>query len=148
MLYTLWTKNICRFVVHGHFWTMCQSLTQFGKGRQIHQCHANSGRGPIVLWLIMERSQNIPGLGSRISKFRDIHFIYFGTDINHWMFQGDRLFGVAMTSIQTFSEVRSLDVIWWPDLEWPGPEIFRCAEKMHEQVNQKRWRCAPPFLRY
>ena len=33
-----------------------------------------------------------------------------------------------MTSIQTFSEVRSLDVTWLPDLEWPGYEIFAtCA---------------------
>ena len=33
-------------------------------------------------WLIMERSQNWPDLGSPISKFRDIHFIDTGTDIN------------------------------------------------------------------
>ena len=31
---------------------------------------------------------------------------------------------------------------WWPDLEWPGSEIsIKCAEKMYEQVCQKR----PPF---
>ena len=35
-----------------------------------------------------------------------------GTDINRWKFQGDRAFGVAMTSIQTFSEVMSLDMTW------------------------------------
>ena len=28
--------------------------------------------------------------------------------------QGDQPFGVAMTSIQTFSDVRSLDVTWSP----------------------------------
>ena len=32
-------------------------------------------------------------------------------------FQGDRTFGVVMTSIHTSSEVRFLDVTWWPDLE-------------------------------
>ena len=45
--------------------------------------------------------------------------------INHWKFQGNRSFGVALTSIQTFYEVRSLDVAWWPDLAWPGSEIFK-----------------------
>ena len=90
-------------------------------------------------WLIMERSQNWHDLRSPISKFRDIRFIDTGTDINRWKFQGDRSFGVAMTNIQSFSEVRSLDVTWWPDLEWPGSEIFtKCAEKMYEQVYQKR----------
>ena len=49
----------------------------------------------------------------------------------------------------TFSEVRSLDVTWWPDLEGPGCEIFTTgAEKMYKQVCQKRRRAAPPFLRY
>ena len=71
-------------------------------------------------------------------------YTYWYTDINCWKFQGDRSFGVALTSIQTFSEVRSLDVTWWPDLEWPESEIFTtCAEKMYEQTYQKR-----PLLRY
>ena len=52
------------------------------------------------------------------------------TDIKHWRYQGDRSFGVAMTNIQSFSEVRSLDASWWPDLEWPGSEILTiCAER-------------------
>ena len=100
-------------------------------------------------WLIMERSQNWPDLRSPISKFRDIRFIDTGTDINRWKFQGNRLFGVAMTNIRSFSEVRSLDVTWWPDHEWPGSEIFtKCAEKMYEQLCQKRRRSAPPFFNY
>ena len=97
----------------------------------------------------MERLQNWPDLRSRISKFWDIRFIDTGTDINRWKFQGDRSFGVAMTNIQSFSEVRSLDVTWWPDLEWPGSEIFtKCAEKMYEQLCQKRRRSTPPFSSY
>ena len=97
----------------------------------------------------MERSQNWPDLRSSISKFRDIRFIDTGTDINRWKFQGDRSFGVAMTNIQSFSEERSLDVTWWPDLEWPGSEIFtKFAEKMHKQLCQKRRRSAPPFSSY
>ena len=104
--------------------------------------------------LIMENSQNWPSLGSLVSKFRDIHFIDTVTDISRWKVQGDRSFGVmtsikvqgdrsfgVMTSIQTFSEVRSFDVTWWPDLEWPGSEIFTTrAKNMYEQVHQKRRR--------
>ena len=92
-------------------------------------------------WLIIERSQNWPDLGSLISKLRDTHFIGAGIDINFSKFQGDRAFGVARTSIQTFSEVRSR-----PDLERPRSETFTCAEKMYEQVCQKRWRGAPLFF--
>ena len=81
----------------------------------------------------------------RVTKFRDIHFIDTGTDINCWMFQGDWAFGVAMMSIQTVSEVRSLDVTCWPDLEWPGSETFTCAENPYEQIYQKRRRiCEKP----
>ena len=48
--------------------------------------------------------------------------------------QGDRSLGVAMTSIQS-SEVRSRDVIWWLDIEWPVSEIFTTyAERMYEPV--------------
>ena len=59
----------------------------------------------------MEKSQNGPDLESRISKFRDKNFIDIGTDTS-WKFQGDRTFGAAMTSIQTFPKVGSLDVTW------------------------------------
>ena len=83
-------------------------------------------------WLIMERSQNWPDIRSPISKFRYVCFIDTGADINRWKFQGNRSVGVALTSIQTFYEVRSLDVTWWPDLAWPGSEIFTTyAEKMY-----------------
>ena len=43
---------------------------------------------------------------------------------------------IALTSIQTFfSEVRPLDVAWWPDLERPGSEIFTtCVGKMCKKV--------------
>ena len=93
----------------------------------------------LVMTLVMERSQIWPDLGSRISNFRDISFIDTGTNINRWKFQCDQAIGVAMTNIQTFLEVRSLDVVWWPDCEWPGCEIFTtCAKKMYEQVCQKR----------
>ena len=50
---------------------------------------------------------------------------YQSLEVSRW----SRAFGVAMTSIQTFSGVRWLDVIWWPDIKWPGSD-------------------APPFLQY
>ena len=37
--------------------------------------------------------------------------------------------------------MRALDVTWWPDLVWPGSEIFTTyAEKMYDKVCQKRRR--------
>ena len=100
-------------------------------------------------WLIMERSQAWPDLGSPILKSRDKKFIDSLTDINLVKFQGDRSLGVAMAIVRTFSEARTLDITWWPELEWPGSEIFTtCAEKMYEQLCQKRRRSAPPFFSY
>ena len=35
-------------------------------------------------------------------------------------------------------------MIWWPDHEWPGSEIFtKCAEKIYEQLCQKQRRHFP-----
>ena len=97
----------------------------------------------------MERSQNWPDLRSPISKFWDIHFINTLACSNHWKFQGNRYVSVALRNIQTFYEVRALDVTWWPDLAWPGSEVFTtCAEKMYDKVCQKRRRVATPFLSY
>ena len=80
-------------------------------------------------WLpIMEKLQNCPDLRSPIYKFRDVNFIDTVTHNNCWKCQGDRSVGVAMTIFQTFSEVRSLDVTWCPDLERTRSEIFTCAE--------------------
>ena len=98
-------------------------------------------------WLIMKRSQNWPDLTSPISKFGDIHFIDTITSINRWKYQGNRLVGVALTSIQTFYEVRSLDVACWHNLAWPGSETFTTyVEKMHDKVCQKRRHCATQFF--
>ena len=73
-----------------------------------------------------------------------MHFIDAVTNISRWKFQGDRSFGVAMTSIQAFSEAMSLDVTWWPDLEWPGSKILHnmCGKDVCTGVP------APPFSRY
>ena len=76
-------------------------------------------------WLIMERSLNWPNIGTRISKFQDIHFIDTGTDINHPL-KVSTCSGIRCSydEHQTFSEAMTLDVTWWPDLWWPGFEIF------------------------
>ena len=92
-------------------------------------------------WLIMERSQNWLYLMSPISKFWDRHLAGTCTyiPINRWKFQGNHSVGVALTSIQTFYEVMSLDVSWWPDLAWSGSEIFTTyAKNMYDKVCQKR----------
>ena len=82
-------------------------------------------------WLIMKKMQNWPDLRSSIWKFRRINFIHAATHINLYNFQGDRSVGVAMTSI-LFSDLRSLDVTWWPDLWGPGSEIFTYAKKLYK----------------
>ena len=100
-------------------------------------------------WLVMVRSQNRPDFRSQISKFRNIHFIHTIALSNLWKFQSDRSLGVAMADIETFYEVRSLEVTWWPDLEWPWSEIITTYVKlMYDKVCQKRWRSEPLFLRY
>ena len=84
----------------------------------------------------MEMSQSWPDLGSPISQFRDKHFIATVTDINRWKFQGlqgDPSFGVAMTSVQTFSEVMS----------WPGDlTLSEMGLKLSHVRNKCMKRCA------
>ena len=69
---------------------------------------------------------------------RDIPSIDTVMDSNRWKFQNDRFVGVATTSTQAFSKVRSLGVTCCPDFKWPGSEIFTSAERMYEQVYKKR----------
>ena len=74
-----------------------------------------------------------------ISKFWKKHFIETLTCINRWKLRGNRSVGVALTSIQTFYEVRLLGVSWWPNLAWPVSERFTThAEKMHDKACKKR----------
>ena len=52
-------------------------------------------------------------------------------------------------SITNFKEVGSLDLTCWPDLRWPGVNIFRkVAERMADMVCKKRRRGAPLSFRY
>ena len=83
---------------------------------------------------------------SPMSKFRDVCTFYrYCYSYQLLEVSGSRSVGVAMTSIQTFSDVRSLDVTWWPGLERPGSENFTCAEMMYDQVCQK-WRREAPLV--
>ena len=71
-------------------------------------------------------------LGHRFPNW-DINSIDTVTCIHRWKFQGNRWVGVAMTIIQTFYEVRSLDVTWWPVLVWPG------SENLHNICGKHVW---------
>ena len=82
-------------------------------------------------WLIMERLQSWPNLGSRISKFRDMHAIDNGMNINRRKFQGGQAFGVAMTSIQTFSEVKSLSLCECCECFDKWPQIHKMRNNRH-----------------
>ena len=101
--------------------------------------------------LIMARSQKWSDLRSPISKFRDACFIYTVTYINRWSVQGDQSFGVAMTSIQTFSEVRSLDVtchlMTWPWVTWVWNFHNMCEKDVWTGVPKMR-RGVSLFFRY
>ena len=57
-------------------------------------------------------------------------FIDTGTNTNRWKFGGDRAFGVAMTSIQTF--------LRWGHLTWPGDLTLRDMGLKFSQLVRKR----------
>ena len=78
----------------------------------------------------------------KISRYTFHKFIDTVTDINRCKFQGDRSFGVAMMNIKTFSEVRSLAVTWWPDLECLGLKLSQYVRK--RCMN----RCAKNYRRF
>ena len=134
-------SNRCRIEYRKFCVDICSKRELFWKNQQGEADSAPPSGARVK----MERSQTWPDLGSPISKFRDKHFMDTVTDINHWKFQGDRSFGLAMANIQFFSEVRSLDVTWWPDLESPGSEILQHVWK---RMNRCAKMGAPPFFRY
>ena len=100
-------------------------------------------------WLIMGWSWKWPDLRSTVWKIRDIQFVDTDAPTSFWKFDKVLSNTLDVTRPQTFCEVGSFDLAWWPDLRWPGVEIFpKVAEKMRDKLRQKRRRCAPPFLRY
>ena len=69
--------------------------------------------------------------------------------MKRWRFETNRISSVATAQPQSQKPVFNFDLTWWPDLWWPGAEIFtQCSKFNCEQVLKKWWRCAPPFFRY
>ena len=54
--------------------------------------------------------------------------------ITRWKVRCDRSVGIIMTTILTFSEVRSLILTWWPELERLGSAVFTCAEHVWTDI--------------
>ena len=97
----------------------------------------------------MVRSRNWPDLWLQISKIRDIQSVGIYDLMKRWKFETNRISRVATAQPQSQKPVFDFDLTWWPDLWWPGVEIFTQGVKFNsEQVLKKWWRCAPPFFRY
>ena len=100
-------------------------------------------------WLIMVRSRKWPDLWLQISKIRDIQVVGICDLMKRWRFETNRISSVATAQPQSQKPVFYFDLTWWPDLWWPGAEIFTQGVKFNcEQVLKKWRRCAPPFFRY
>ena len=96
----------------------------------------------------MVRSRNWPDLWWQISKIRDIQVVGIYDLMKRW-FETNRISSVATAQPQSQKPVFDFDLTWWPDLWWPGTEIFTQGVKFNcEQVLKKWRRCAPPFFRY
>ena len=97
----------------------------------------------------MVRSRNWPDLWWQISKIRDIQVVGIYDLMKRWRFETNRISSVATAQPQSQKPVFDFDLTWWPDLWWPGAEIFTQGVKFNcEQVLKKWRRCAPPFFRY
>ena len=97
----------------------------------------------------MVRSRNWPDLWWQISKIRDIQVVGIYDLMKRWRFETNRISTVATAQPQSQKPVFDFDLTWWPDLWWPGAEIFTKGVKFNcEQVLKKSRRCVPPFFRY
>ena len=72
----------------------------------------------------MGRSQNWPDLKSPKSIIKDMHFVATNNLMISWKFHIDCSKPVAPVASQTFLEVGSLDLTWWPNLRWPGDNFL------------------------
>ena len=95
----------------------------------------------------MERSRNWHDLRSSIYKFRDKHFVSSYVLTTSCEFQINRLKTLTLALLQTFLEVGSLDLVWWPDLRWPEVIFFSQSVRnwCTNSCAKTRRRCAPPF---
>ena len=100
-------------------------------------------------WLIMVRSRNWPDLWWQISKIRDRQVVSIYDLMKRWRCETNRISSVATAQPQSQKPVFDFDLTWWPDLWWPGAEIFTQGVKFNCEQVLKTWRrCAPPFFRY
>ena len=68
-----------------------------------------------------------------------MHFVANDSLIISWKFHIDDWKSVATVASQALYNVESLDLIWWPDLRWPGDKNFRKgAEMMASKEGKKR----------
>ena len=97
----------------------------------------------------MVRSRNWPDLWWQISKIRDIQVVGIYDLMKRWRFETNRISSVATAQPQSQKPVFDFDLTWWPDLWWPGAEIFTQGVKFNREQVLKKWRrCASPFFRY
>ena len=89
-------------------------------------------------WLIMVRSRNWPDLWWQISKIRDIQVVGIYDLMKRWRFETNLISSVATAQPQSQKPVFDFDLTWWPDLWWPGVEIFTQGVKFNcKQVFEK-----------
>ena len=59
-----------------------------------------------------------------IKKIRDIQIVGIYDLMKRWRFETNRISSVATAQPQSQKPVFDFDLTWWPDLWWPGFEIF------------------------
>ena len=97
----------------------------------------------------MVRSRNWPDLWWQISKIRDIQVVGIYDLMKRWRFETIRISSVSTAQPQSQKPVFDFDLTWWPDLWWPGVEIFTQGAKFNFKQVLKKWRrCAPSFFPY
>ena len=97
----------------------------------------------------MVRSLNWPDLWWQISKIRDIQVVGIYDLMKRWRFETNRISSVTTAQPQSQKPVFDFDLTWWPDLWWPGVELFTQGVLFNCEQLLKKWRhCAPPFFRY
>ena len=114
---------LCRMLLPKNCWWPFMTWNDLGDMKRGHYSLAaifrfRASSIPINLCLKVFRMVFIKKLWDKRSTCIDTV-----TDNNICKFQCHQS-GEAMTSNTTFSGLRSLEVTWWPDLEWPGSNIF------------------------
>ena len=59
-----------------------------------------------------------------IKKIRDIKVVGIYDLMKRWTFETNRMHSVATAQPQSQKPIVYFDLTWWPDLWWPGAQIF------------------------